>query len=170
MRLLLAGCGYIVTPEDEASAPPALQGSWTAVATKVEASAGALHVDITITNATGAWSAMQATGGQPAVLTTSDGKTTTCATVFVGTGGTYLAPGFAVRGLHRGARRPLRSPSSCTSSARERRRPPVRSSRIAYGFVTGEFNYYSPPTPTSAKLEVDLDKVAADLKCPVAPR
>ena len=165
--MLLAGCGYIVTPEDEASGPPALQGAWTAVATKVEASGGALHVDITITNGTGVWSAMQATVGQPAVLTTSDGKTTSCATVFVGTGGTYLAPGFQVRGYTGGTKA---APVTqllyveCAGAA------PAAGSKLTvpYGFVTGEFNYYTPPTPTSARLEVDLDKVASDLKYPVA--
>jgi hypothetical protein len=165
--VLLAGCGYIVTPEDEASAPPALQGAWTAVATKVEASGGGLHAEITIVNDTGAWSAMQAKGGQPAVLTTSDGKTTSCATVFVGTGGTYLAPGFQVRGYTGGTKA---APVTqllyveCAGAA------PAAGSKLAipYGYVTGEFNYYTPPTPTGATLQVDLDKVAADLKYPVA--
>jgi hypothetical protein len=165
--LLLAGCGYIVTPPEDSSPTPAIQGAWTAVATKVEAAAGGLHVDITITNDTGSWSAMQASADKPAVLATSDGKTTDCATVFVGTGGTYLAPGFQVRGYTGG---PKTKPVTqllyveCAGGA------VAAGSKlsVAYGYVTGEFNYYKPPTPTSAKLDIDLDKVAADLTYPIA--
>jgi hypothetical protein len=39
---------------------------------------------------------------------------------------------------------------------------------IPYSFVTGDFNYYSPTTPTQGKVEVDLDAVVSDLKYPVA--
>ena len=102
--LVLAGCGYIVTPEDESSPSPAASGAWTAVATKVDAANGGLHVSITVRNDTGAWSAMQATPNQPAVLTTSDGTSTDCGTVFVGTGGTSIAPGFQVRGYTGGTK------------------------------------------------------------------
>ena len=164
--LLLAGCGYIVTPADEGSPTPAVQGAWTAVATKVDAAAGGLHVDVTITNDTGAWSAMQATAGTPAVLTTSDGKSTDCATVFVGTGGTYLAPGFRVRGYTGGTKTKPETQLLYVECAGSAMAAGSKLS-VAYGYVTGEFNYYKPPTPTSAKLDIDLDTVAADLTYPV---
>jgi hypothetical protein len=165
--ILLAGCGYIVTPEDVGTPTPAIQGAWVAVATGVEAAAGGLLVDVTITNNTGAWSAMQATAGRPAVLTTSDGKTTNCATVAVGTGGTYLAPGFRIRGYTAGTRAKPETrllTVECAGAA------PAAGSKLTvpYGFVTGEFNYYTPPTPTGAALEIDLDQVATDLTYPVA--
>ena len=165
--LLLAGCGYIVTPEDESSPTRAITGVWSAVATKVDAAAGGLHIDITIRNNTGAWSAMLSPATKSAVLTTSDGKSTDCGTVFVGTGGTYLAPGFQVRGYTGGTKaKPVTQLLyvECAGAAA------AAGSKlsVAYSYVTGEFNYYTPPTPTSAKLNIDLDKVAADLKYPIA--
>jgi hypothetical protein len=164
----LAGCGYIVVPGDDSSPTPVATGAWVAVATKVEASAGGdLHVDLAIRNETGSWSAMQIAASGSATLTTSDGKSATCATAFVGTGGTRLAPGFQARGYTGGTKaKPVVQPLfvECAGAA------PAAGEKltIAYTYVTGEFNYYSPAAPLSAKLEVDLDKVAADLKYPVA--
>ena len=165
--LLLGGCGYIVTPEDESSPTPATSSGWTAVATKVEVTGGGLHVDVTIRNDTGAWSAMQAAPNQPAVLTTSDGKSTDCATVAVGTGGTSIAPGFQVRGYTGGTKA---KPTTQLLSVECAGASVAAGSKlsVSYSYVTGAFNYYTPPTPTSAKLEVVLDKVAADLAYPVA--
>lgn len=165
--LMLAGCGYIVTPEDDSSPSPAASGAWVAVATKVEAAASALHVDLTIRNETGAWSAMQAPADQPAVLTRSDGTSTSCATVFVGTGGTSIAPGFQIRGYTGGTK--LKPATQllyveCAGAA------VAAGSKLSipYTYVTGEFNYYTPPTPTTAKLEVNLDNPATDLTYPIA--
>ena len=165
--VLLAGCGYIVTPEDESSSAPAASHGWGAVATKVDAAAGGLHVDVTIRNDTGAWSAMQATPAQPAVLTTSDGKSTSCATVIVGTGGTYVAPGFQIRGYTGGTKAKPATQLLHVECAGATATAGSKLS-IPYTYVTGEFNYYSPSAATSATLAVDLDKVAADLKYPVA--
>jgi len=165
--VLLAGCGYIVTPEDESSSAPAASHGWGAVATKVDAAAGGLHVDVTIRNDTGAWSAMQATPAQPAVLTTGDGKSTSCATVIVGTGGTYVAPGFQIRGYTGGTKAKPATQLLHVECAGATAAAGSKLS-IPYTYVTGEFNYYSPSAATSATLAVDLDKVAADLKYPVA--
>ena len=165
--ILLAGCGYIVTPEDESSSAPAASHGWGAVATKVDAAAGGLHVDVTIRNDTGAWSAMQATPAQPAVLTTGDGKSTSCATVIVGTGGTYVAPGFQIRGYTGGTKAKPATQLLYVKCAGATATAGSKLS-IPYTYVTGEFNYYSPSAATSATLAVDLDKVAADLKYPVA--
>lgn len=165
--LTVGGCGYIVTPADDASGAPASTEGWDAVATKVEAADGGLHVDLTIRNDTAAWSAMGAASGKPAVLTTSDGKTTDCPTVSVGTGGTTIPPGFQVRGYTGGTKaKPATQLISvdCPGAA------VAAGSKLSipYSYVTGDFNYYSPPPPTSATLEVDLDKVAADLTYPIA--
>ena len=73
----LAGCGYIVTPHDDATPTPAIAaGEWTAVATKVEAASGALHVDLSIRNDTGDWSAMGIDNGGSVKLVASNGDTT----------------------------------------------------------------------------------------------
>jgi hypothetical protein len=165
--LLLAGCGYIVTPEDESSPTPASSAGWAAVATKVTAAGGGLHVDVTIRNDTGAWSAMQAIPGQPATLTTSGGAPASCADVFVGTGGTPVAPGFQVRGYTGGTKAKPATQLLSVDCAGASATPGSKLS-IPYSYITGAFNYYTPPTPTSAKLEIDLDKVAADLTYPVA--
>jgi hypothetical protein len=165
--LVLAGCGYIVTPEDESSPSPAASGAWTAVATKVDAATGGLHVDITVRNDTGAWSAMQATPGQPAVLTTSDGKSIDCGTVFVGTGGTSIAPGFQVRGYTGGTKAKPATQLLYVECAGATSAPGSKLS-IGFSYFTGDFNYYSPTPPIGAKLAIDLDKLAADLTYPIA--
>jgi len=99
-------CVYIVLPEGS-EAPEVVEGAefkvWNAVVTNVgKSDAGDLHIDITIRNDTGDWSTMHAVADKPAVLTTSDGKTANCDTVFVGTGGHRLAPGFQMRGYTAG--------------------------------------------------------------------
>ena len=99
---LTFACVYIVLPEG-LEAPEVVEGSeskvWNAIVTNVgKSDAGDLHIDITIRNDTGDWSTMRAVTDKPAVLTTGDGKTANCDTVFVGTGGHRLAPGFQMRG------------------------------------------------------------------------
>ncbi len=106
--LILAVAGYVVVPECD----PDDQGwgcgsdrtearGWIALATNIGTSeAGDLHIDLAIQNETAEWSAMQAVPAKPALLKTGDGGTISCDTVFVGTGGHYLAPGFQMRGLH----------------------------------------------------------------------
>ena len=162
----LAGCGYIVTPEAEGTPTPAVTAGWAGLATKVEAADGGLHVDLTIRNDTGAWSAMQASG-QPATLTTSDGKTTNCATVVVGTGGTTIPPGFQVRGYTGGTKA---KPETQLLSVDCAGASPSAGAKLSipYAYVTGDFNYYAPAAPTDGKLEVDLGSVASDLTYPVA--
>ena len=165
--MVLAGCGYIVTPEDESTPTPAATQGWGAVATKIDAAGSALHVDLTIRNDTGAWSAMQATPGTPAVLKTSDGKSTDCATVFVGTGGAYLAPGFQARGYTGGT---LDKPATQLLYVECAGATAGAGSRLSipYSYFTGDFNYYAPTAARSATLDIGLDKAAADLQYPVA--
>ncbi len=167
VALAAAGCGYIVTPADESSPTPAVGSGWAGVATKVEPAGDGLHVDLTITNSTGSWSAMKATAGKPATLTGSDGKTTDCATVVVGTGGTSIAPGFQIRGYTGGTKA---APKTQLLSVDCAGVAPAAGQKLSipYDYVTGAFSYYTPPTPTSATLAVDLDQVASDLTYPVA--
>jgi hypothetical protein len=167
--VLVGACDYIVTPADESTPSPATPaGVWAAVATAVsQTSAGDLHVDLAIENGTGDWSAMQAAATGAVNLHTADGHTAACGTAFVGTGGTSLAAGFRARGYTGGT---LDKPVTqllyveCQGAA-----PAAGSSlSIDYTYTTGEFNYYSPQKASSATLQVDLDKVTADLKYPVA--
>lgn len=165
--LVATACGYIVTPAEDSTPAPVSTHGWGAVATKVDPAAGGLHVDITIINDTGAWSTMQATAAKPAVLSTSDGKSTDCKTVFVGTGGTSIAPGFQVRGYTGGTKAKPATQLIYVECAGAAAAAGSKLS-IAYSYVAGEFNYYSPSSPTSGSLQVDLDKVATDLTYPVA--
>jgi hypothetical protein len=166
--LVLGACDYIVLPADESTPTPETAGVWTAVATGVGQTAGGdLHVDLAIQNETGDWSAMQVEASGAVSLIASDGTSTACGTAFVGTGGTSLAPGFQMRGYTGGTKAKQETQLlyvECAGAA------PAAGSRlaIAYSYVTGEFNYYSPASPNSAKLEVDLDKVDAALTYPVA--
>ena len=98
-----SACMYIVLPEGLETQEVVEEGSelkvWNAIVTKVgESESGDLQIEFTIRNDTGEWSTMHAVADKPAVLTNSDGKTTNCDTVFVGTGGHRLAPGFQMRG------------------------------------------------------------------------
>lgn len=101
VTLFTNACVYIVLPEgleplEDANAENA---GWTGIVTHIaESDSGDLHIDVTIRNDTGEWSTMRAEDGKPAVLTTSDGKTSNCDKVFMGTGGHRLAPGFQIRG------------------------------------------------------------------------
>jgi hypothetical protein len=166
--VLLFACAYIVTPEPDVTPTSPSAKGWTAVVTKVgKNDAGDLHIDITIRNETQDWSSMQATPGTPAVLTASDGKTTNCDTVFVSTGGNYLAPGFQMRGYTGGTQADPKNQLlyvECKGAAVA----PGSKLSIPYSYVTGPFNYYITASPTNAKLELDLDKVVTDLKYPVA--
>ena len=65
---------------------------------------GDLHIESAIKNNTQDWSAMQADEGKPAILIPATDKKTNCDTVFVGTGGTSLAPGFQMRGYTAGTK------------------------------------------------------------------
>jgi len=170
--LLTSACAYIVTPVPDvtptsASASGASTG-WSAMVTNVgKSDAGDLHIDITLRNETGAWSAMQTAANKPAVLTASGGKTTNCDTVFVGTGGHRLAPGFQMRGYTGGTKAEPKTQLlyvECKGAAAA----PGSKLSVEYSYVTGEFNYYVPTNPISAKMELNLDKVVKDVKYPIA--
>jgi hypothetical protein len=167
--LLLFACDYIVLPEELDTPGSSESKGWSAVATNVgKSGAGDLHIDLAIRNETYAWSAMQAAADRPAVLTAGDGKATNCDTVFVSTGGHRLAPGFQMRGFITGTKA---QPTTqliyveCKSAEAT----PGSTLSIDYSYVTGEYNYYDQEAnKTSAKLEINLDQVATDVKYPVA--
>lgn len=166
--LLLPACAYIVLPADLEEPGGAASGSWSAVATNITTSeAGDLHVDITLRNETGDWSAMEATADRPAVLTAGD-KSTNCDTAFVSSGGHRLAPGFQMRGFIAGTKSEPETQLiyvECEGAEVV----PGSTLSIDYSYVIGQYNYYEPDaTKTDATLELDLDEVATDLGYPIA--
>jgi hypothetical protein len=167
--LLLFACDYIVLPEDIETSASAASKGWSAVATNVgKSDAGDLRIDLTLLNETADWSAMQATANKPAVLTTGDGKTTNCETVFVSTGGHRLAPGFQMRGFIAGTKAEPET-QLIYVECKDAEATPGSKLAIDYSYVTGEYNYYYPETnKVDSTLEVNLDEVASDLKYPIA--
>ena len=173
--LVLAAAGYVVVPACDANDrgwgcgnETALAKGWIAQATNDGASpAGDLHIDLTILNETGEWSAMQAVPGKPAVLKTANGQTTNCDTVFFSTGGHYLAPGFQMRGYTDGTEAEPKTQLiyvECKGGA------VASGSQLSVDatYVTGQYNYYDKTAnKADAKLEVNLDQVAKDLKYPI---
>ena len=166
--LISFACAYIVLPEGITMSTAGSKG-WNAVVTNVgKSDAGDLHIDITIRNDTADWSAMHATEKKPAVLTASDGKTTNCDTVFVGTGGHRLAPGFQIRGYTTGTKA---KPTTQLIYVECKGAEATPGSKLSFDYVyyTGEFNYYeSEANKTNSKLELNLDQVGEGLKYPVA--
>lgn len=167
--MLMNACAYIVVPDtDESSALTSSKG-WTGLVTNVgQTDSGDLHIDITIRNETTDWSAMQSVAGKAAVLKGSDGKTTNCDTVFVGTGGYRLAPGFWMRGYTVGTKaEPLIQLLYVECAGVQASAGSTLSIPITY--VTGEFNYYFPDTnKVDAELELALDQVVPDITYPIA--
>lgn len=166
--LLQLACAYIVFPEELDTGGQSESKGWSAVATNVgKSSTGDLHIDLTIRNETGKWSAMQAITGKPAVFTTG-GKTSNCDTVFIGTGGHRLAPGFQMRGFIAGTKaQPTTQLIYVECKGAEAAAGSTLS--IDYSYVSGEYNYYDQEAnKAESKLEINLDQVAADVKYPVA--
>jgi hypothetical protein len=167
--LLSFACAYIVVPADLMVTPTstASQG-WSGVVTNVgKSDAGDLHIDLAIRNDTQNWSVMQADEGKPAILTTSGGERTNCDTVFVGTGGTSLAPGFQMRGYTGGTKKEPKTQLlyvECEGAA-------VSSGSnlsINYSYVTGDYDLHIPAVPVKGTLTLELDNIAKDMKYPVA--
>lgn len=165
-------CVYIVLPEGLEAPETPVEGAelktWNAVVTNVgQSDAGDLHIDITIQNNTGDWSTMRALEDHPAVLTTGDGSTANCDTVFVGTGGHRLAPGFQMRGYTVEVDDELQTQLiyvECKGAAAD------PGSKLAIDYVSfgGDLDDYDPElNKTEGKLELNLDEVAADLTYPI---
>lgn len=166
--LFILACVYVVLPEElDAPASIASKG-WSAVATNISQSeAGALRIELTLRNETGDWSAMKAVEGESAVLT-SGGIVTPCDTVFVGTGGHRLAPGFQIRGYTGGTKAAPETQLIYVECAGAEATSGAALS-IDYSYVTGQYNYYEPDNnKVDGKLEINLDQVMPDLTYPVA--
>jgi hypothetical protein len=168
--LFTCACVYIVLPEGLETLEPAEaeKSGWSAFVTNVgESEAGDLRIDITIRNNTGDWSAMKATEGKPAVLT-SDGQTTNCDTVFVSTGDHRLAPGFQMRGYFVGTKwEPVLQHIYVECAGAEA--TPGSELSIPYSYVTGQYNYYEQDkNKVEDKLELNLGEVVTDLTYPIA--
>jgi hypothetical protein len=166
--LLLSACDYIVLPEEDNPASTVSKG-WSAVVTNVgQSDAGDLHIDITLRNETADWSAMQAAADKPAVLAASDGKTTNCDTVFVGTGGHRLAPGFQMRGFIAGTKAEPKT-QLIYVECKDAQAAPGSKLSFDYTYYTGEYNYYEQEAnKTSGKIELNLDPVVEDVEYPIA--
>jgi hypothetical protein len=166
-------CVYIVLPEDvELSGgvgPDTGPKAWSAVVTGVtESEEGDLHVDLAIQNEMGDWSKMHAVEGKPAMLASSDGKTTPCSVVFVGTGGHRLAPGFQMRGYTAQENGELVTQPlfvECKGATFS----PGSKLTINYVAFSGILDDYDPEANKSqGTLELSLDEVESDLSYPVA--
>lgn len=165
--MLVSGCGYIVLPEDDQSQAPTSTKGWAGVVTSVgQSQSGSLRVELAIRNDTGYWSAMEATSGTASVKSSSGGSSR-CDTVFVGTGGNRLAPGFQMRGYTGGsASKPVAQLLYVECSGASAAAGSTLS--IDYTYVIGDYNFYERPKTYSAGLTVKLDQVATDLTYPVA--
>jgi hypothetical protein len=167
--LLSFACAYIVIPADLMVTPTSSASKgWSAMVTNLgKSDAGDLHIDLAIKNDTQDWSSMKAAAGHAAVLKDSAGKNTNCDTVFVGTGGHRLAPGFQMRG-YTGGTKAAPVTQLLYVECKGAVAAPGSKLSIEYSYVTGNFNYYVAENSNGGKMEVDLDQVASDLKYPVA--
>ena len=168
--MLSFACKYIVLPEDlESQTAKEDSGVWSAIVTNVgQSEAGDLRIDLAIRNDTGDWSTMHAVEGKPAVLTTGDGKTINCDTVYVGTGGHRFPPGFQTRGYTTGA---MDAPDTQPLYVECKGAQATPGSTLAIGYVGfgGELDDYDPELNKSeGMLELNLDEVVTDLTYPIA--
>ena len=167
-------CAYIVLPEgvEKPTEVAHAEGQgWAGIVTNVgKSDAGDLHIDITIRNDAGDWSTMRAADGKPAVLTTGDGQTKNCDTVFVGTGGHRFAPGFQTRGYtveENGEPVTQLLYVECAGVSDASGATLI----IDYFSFAGELDYYVEVEETNkveGKLELNLDEVVTDLTYPMA--
>ncbi|MBN1877112.1 MAG: hypothetical protein JXA33_23010 [Anaerolineae bacterium] len=171
--MISLSCAYIVLPEgveNLSDGTHAENAGWTGIVTNVgESDAGDLRIDITIRNDTGDWSTMRAADGKATILTTSDGKTTLCDTVFISTGGHRLAPGFQMRGYTHDEGEPETQLLyvECAGGVA------AAGATLSLDYVSfdGELDYYVEVEETNkveGTLELNLDEVVTDLTYPIA--
>ena len=173
--MAVTGCDYIVPPIDTSTATPLLSGQgWGAIVTGVSEANGALHVDLSLRNDSGDWSAMNV-AASTAEVTDGSGKTSSCATAFVGTSvfvndsGWFLPPGFMMAGYTSGtAAQPVTQMNyvECAGVAKAA----GQKLAIQYTYITGPFNYYVASHKSSGTLNLSLDKVVTDTKYPIAQK
>jgi hypothetical protein len=163
-------CVYIVLPEGYETSNETSNGStgWSAVATNIgKSESGDLHIDISIRNETGEWSAMNAVDDKPALLS-NNGKSINCDTTFVSTGGHRLAPGFQMRGYTAGTKtEPVKQLIYVECAGADATPGSILS--IPYTYVTGQYNYYEQDkNKVEANLDINLDEVITNLVYPIA--
>jgi hypothetical protein len=165
--VFVPACAYIVLPEDLDTQGSTGSEGWSAAVTSVGKSAGGdLHIDLTLRNDTGDWSAMNAAEGRPAVLT-SDGRSVNCDTVFVSSGGHRLAPGFQIRGFIAGTKAEPKTQLIYVECEGAEAAPGSRLA-VSYNYVTGQYNYYEQDKGrVDTVLDIALDEVAQDLTYPI---
>jgi hypothetical protein len=158
-------CPKILNP----GAKKAKSLGWAGIVTSVgESESGGVRIEITIRNDTGDWSTMRA-ANKPATLKSSDGKSTNCDTVFIGTGGHRLAPGFQTRGYTSGT-----SDAPQTQLIYVECASAVDTSgatlEIDYVNFDGPLDYYveiEEENKIEGKLKIELDQVVTDLTYPI---
>lgn len=112
---------------------------------------------------------MRASDGEPAILTTSDGKETNCDTVFIGTGGHRLAPGFQMRGYtidQEGSPQTQLLFVECAGI----KASPGSTLTINYINFSGELDYYveiEESNKVEGQMIINLDEVVTDLVYPI---
>jgi hypothetical protein len=173
VALAATGCDYVVPPIDNSTPTPVLSGQgWAAIVTGVSEANGALHVDLSLRNGTGDWSAMNVAASS-AQVTDGSGKTSSCSTAFVGTSvfvndaGWYLPPGFVMKGYTGGSRADPTTQLNYVECAGVAKAAGLKLA-VNYTYITGPFNYYIPSQKVSGTLNLSLDKVVTDTKYPVA--
>lgn len=165
-------CVYVVLPEGLGTQEAVVEGSefkvWNAVVTNVgKSDAGDLHIDITIRNDTGDWSTMHSVTDKPAVLT-SAGKTVNCDTVFMGTGGHRLAPGFQMRG-YTSEQDGVLETQLLYVECKGTEAVAGATLSIEYVSFSGILDDYDPEAnKAEGTFELKLDEVVTDLTYPVA--
>lgn len=166
-----SACVYIVLPAglESPEDADAENAGWTGFVTNIgETETGDLRIDITLRNDTGVWSTMRAADNQPAVLT-RDGKTTDCETVFAGTGGHRLAPGFQIRGYtsdEKGAPETQLIHVTCAGAVAA----PGAELSIDYIHFDGDLDYYvevEEENKIEGTLVLNLDEVVTELPYPM---
>ncbi len=167
--LLSSACAYIVIPADLMVTPTSTVSlGWSGVITNIEKSdAGDLHIEFSIKNDTQDWSAINAAENKPATIITSDGKKTNCETVYIGTGGTRLAPGFQVRGYIAGTKKDPKTQLLYADCKGIDKSSGAKLS-IEYTYITGAYDLHIPSVPTTETMTLDLDQVAKDIQYPVS--
>jgi len=170
LSFFLFSCVYIVLPEGvELEEDLEEVIFWEGLATNIyQTEAGELHIDITIQNNTGYWSSMQAVEDTSVVLTSADGSTLNCETVFIGTGGHRLAPGFQMRGYTTGEVDAYNIQQLFVECAGVQS-PEGSVLSVEYKSYQGERDDYEPENnEVEGSLKINLDEIAPDLTYPIA--
>jgi hypothetical protein len=174
LGLLVAGCDYIVPPISFDTPTPVAGHGWTATVTGVSDAQGSLHVDLALRNDTNDWSAMDVAASR-ANVTDSSGKSSDCATAFVGTSvfvnssGWFLPAGFVMKGYTGGTVDKPQTQLIYVECAGVTKAAGEKLS-ISYSYITGPFNYYRASRATRGTLTLDLGKVVTDTKYPIAEK